>query len=351
LEGSGTVGVTDSVSWRTRQTLSKVVLRPSVVALAVVTLVSPFLSSLPPVVRYAPFALSLVVLGLPHGALDHLAPGRTLGTDPSRRSMLFVGLVYLVLGGAYLGWWFLEPVTAAVAFILLTWFHWGQGDLYALVAFTDAEHLPTRRTRALTLAVRGAMPMLVPFVAHPAPYRAVVAAFVGLFGASDASLAVLFGPTVRLVVAALLVGLSLATVGLGYRRVRAGAARGPWVTDVAELGLLWVFFVVVPPVLAIGVYFCLWHSLRHIARLALVDTPSHEALSAGEFWTPVRRFARDAAPLTAGALVFLVGLFFAVPRQPGGPRSLLALYLVGIAALTLPHVAVVTWMDVRQGVW
>jgi hypothetical protein len=44
-------------------------------------------------------------------------------------------------------------------------------------------------------------------------------------------------------------------------------------------------------------------------------------------------------------------LYLFVPRPPGDPTGLLALYLVGIAALTLPHVVVVTWMDRRQGVW
>ena len=35
----------------------------------------------------------------------------------------------------------------------------------------------------------------------------------------------------------------------------------------------------------------------------------------------------------------------------GDRAGLLGLYLVGIAVLTLPHVAVVTWMDLRQDVW
>ncbi|MFB6301891.1 MAG: Brp/Blh family beta-carotene 15,15'-dioxygenase [Haloferacaceae archaeon] len=40
-----------------------------------------------------------------------------------------------------------------------------------------------------------------------------------------------------------------------------------------------------------------------------------------------------------------------MPAAPGDRIGLLGLYLVGIAVLTLPHVAVVTWMDLRQGVW
>jgi len=48
--------------------------------------------------------------------------------------------------------------------------------------------------------------------------------------------------------------------------------------------------------------------------------------------------------------VVLVGLAFVAP--PGGNLlSLLGLYLVLLAVLTLPHTAVVTWMDLREGVW
>ncbi len=47
-----------------------------------------------------------------------------------------------------------------------------------------------------------------------------------------------------------------------------------------------------------------------------------------------------------------VGLHEFPPLFFAGVRYLLAGALfVGIAVLTLPHVAVVTWMDLRQGVW
>jgi hypothetical protein len=54
------------------------------------------------------------------------------------------------------------------------------------------------------------------------------------------------------------------------------------------------------------------------------------------------------------ALVLLFGLYFVVPgtgSQGQSPASLLAVYLVLISALTLPHVVVVSFMDLRQGLW
>lgn len=346
--------VARSLPGRLRRTLSWAVVRPSWLALGAAVLFAPVLGVLPDVVAYAPFVASVLLFGLPHGAVDHLAPARTAGGD-ARRSMVAVGLLYLVVGGGYLAWWFLEPVSAAVFFILLTWVHWGQGDVYALLAFVDAEHLPSRAERALALVVRGGLPMAAPLAFHPAEYRRVAAAFVALFDGPVGALAPAFTPAARLIAGGGLATLTLAAVTLGAWRVHRGAARRPWVVDVGELALLWVFFAVLPPILAVGLYFTFWHALRHIARLLLVDPASRTTLASGDAVGALRRFARDAAPLTAVSLLLFVGLAIAVPDSAavvaGAPDDFLALYLVGIAVLTLPHVVVVSWMDRVQGVW
>jgi Brp/Blh family beta-carotene 15,15'-monooxygenase len=344
--------VSESVPTAVRRTLSTAVVRPSWVALAAAVLLAPVVPLLPRAVVYAPFAVSALVFGLPHGAVDHLAPARTLDID-ARRSMLAVGLLYLVAGGAYLAWWFLAPVSAAVFFILLTWAHWGQGDVYALLALADADHLPSRLERGLALVVRGGLPMVAPLAVHPAEYRRVAAAFVALFDGPVAALDPFFTTQARLVAGGGLLALTLLVVALGAWRVRRGAARRPWFVDVGELALLWTFFAALPPILAVGLYFTLWHALRHVARLLLVDPGARDALGIGDATGALGRFARDAAPLTAVSLVGFVGLALVVPTDAfvRDPDRLLALYLVGIAVLTLPHVVVVTWMDRAQGVW
>jgi Brp/Blh family beta-carotene 15,15'-monooxygenase len=348
-----TGAVSDSLPAGVRHTLSVAVVRPSWVGLGAAVLLAPAADALSRPLLFVPFVASVLLFGLPHGAVDHLAPARTAGA-PARRSMVAVGVLYLVAGGAYLAWWFLAPVSAAVFFVLLTWFHWGQGDVYALLALADADHLPARVDRALALVVRGGLPMVAPLAAHPAAYRRVMTAFVALFDGPTGALAPLFTPTARLVAGGGLLAATLLAAGLGAWRVRRGAARRPWLVDVGELALLWAFFAALPPVLAVGLYFTLWHSLRHIARLLVVDPASRPALTAGDARDALARFARDAAPLTAVSLLLFVGLALAVPGGPGSladADALLALYLVGIAALTLPHVVVVTWMDRVQGVW
>ncbi|WP_227133826.1 Brp/Blh family beta-carotene 15,15'-dioxygenase [Halorubellus salinus] len=302
----------------------------------------------PLVVQLVPLVASVVLFGLPHGAVDHLALARTGGRPATRAHQLRVGALYAVVGGAYAVAWFVAPLAAAVAFVLLTWAHWGQGDLYPLVALFDGQHPRGRAQRALTAAVRGALPMAVPLVAFPGQYERVLGWFVAPFGASTDAIAWLFTTDARLAVAAGVGALTALALANGYR---ADGASTAWTVDVAETLALWAFFLLVPPILAVGAYFSAWHALRHVARLVAVDDTASAALERGNTTGALAAFARDAAPLTVGALLVLAALAVLVPATPTELPGLVGVYLVGIAVLTLPHVVVVTGMDRAQGIW
>ncbi|MFB6119568.1 MAG: Brp/Blh family beta-carotene 15,15'-dioxygenase [Halobacteriaceae archaeon] len=318
--------------------------RPGWAACALVLVGSALASfdglSVPSALAYAPLAASVVVFGLPHGAVDYLVPAR-LGRLSLGASMAAVGALYAALGGSYAALWLVAPRPAAALFIGLTWFHWGQGDVHALRVFVGAGHLGSRPLRVATGVVRGGLPMLVPLLAFPGRYRAVVETWVGLFGV-DFTVWWLFAAETRLAAGALFLALTGLVLVWGYRR---GGATRAWRVDAGETALLWLFFATVSPLVAIGVYFCVWHSLRHVLRVSVVggDATTARATLAG--------FTRDAAPLTAVALLFLVVFAALVPVSPTRPGEYVGLYLVFVAVLTLPHVAVVTWMDRREGVW
>jgi Brp/Blh family beta-carotene 15,15'-monooxygenase len=306
--------------------------------------------------RYAPLVASVLAFGLPHGAIDYVALPRAVAGEVTLGLVAAVSLLYAAAGAAYTLLWFLAPVLAAVLFILVTWFHWGQGELYPLVGLLGADHLDSPG-RVATAVVRGGLPMLVPLLGFPGVYREVVDSFVAPFGGTAATLSWLFTGETRL---ALGLGFGLLTVAVlarGY--VLADAPLGgdaspgdgrPWLVDAGETLLLWVYFLTVPPVFAIGVYFCLWHAVRHIARAVGVDREAADSLRTGDVWGALARFLKEALPLTALALVLFTGLWLAVPVEPT-LREATGLYLVFIAILTLPHVLVVLWMDRAQGLW
>jgi Brp/Blh family beta-carotene 15,15'-monooxygenase len=300
-------------------------------------------------VQLLPFAVSILVFGLPHGAVDHLTLPWAYDEPPTRRWLAIVGGLYLVVGLAYAMIWFVAPIAAFALFILITWFHWGQGELHPLVELVDSTHLGTQAARALTVAARGSLPMALPLVAFPEEYRWVAVRLVGLFGTVDlAALDPVFSPAGRGAVAAVVATLIVASPAVGYR---SGTGREAWLVDAGELLFLTAYFLVVPPILAIGVFFPCWHSVRHITRLLLLDDAAAARLDEGALWSALARFGRLATPLTVGALVIFGGLALAIPVDPTSGPDLFAVYLVGIAVVTAPHVVVVTMLDLREGIW
>ncbi|MDY6818989.1 MAG: Brp/Blh family beta-carotene 15,15'-dioxygenase [Halobacteriales archaeon] len=346
-----TLGATNSgytIEPAIRRTLRRAVLRPEWALIAAVTVVFVIDPELSVVLRYGPLAASVVVFGLPHGAVDHLAVPRVRDDRPTLRAFAGVGVLYLLLGGAYTVVWFLAPTAAFVFFILLTWFHWGQGDLYAVAALGDADYLDTPATRWGTILVRGGLPMLVPLIGAPERYRAVAELLIALFTPEGAAaLGWVFRPDVRLALGIGFATLAVLSLGVGY--YRGGGATPAWRLDVGETVLLAGYFLVVPPVLAIGLYFCFWHSLRHIARLVLLDDRAVSTLRDRQVLPAVGRFIKDAAPLTAVSIGLLVGLALLVPNPRTDIQGFVGIYLVLIAVLTLPHVVIVSLMDEEQG--
>ena len=336
--------LTDSAT--ARATLSWPVFRGPWLVLGALAAVNIAGVRVPEAWQYAPLVASVVLFGLPHGAIDYVALPRAVAGEVTVRLVAAVSAVYAVVGAGYALLWFVAPVAAAALFILVTWFHWGQGELYPLTGLAGADHLD-RPGRVATTVVRGGLPMLVPLLGFPGVYRDVVDSFVEPFGGTADSVAWLFAADTRLTLG---VGFGALTVVVLVRGYLAADRTTPWLVDAGETALLWVYFLVVPPVLAVGVYFCLWHAVRHIARAVGVDRRAADSLRAGRLWGALDRFTREALPLTAAALVIFAGLWVAVPVDPT-LRGATGLYLVFIAVLTLPHVVVVLWMDRVQGIW
>lgn len=293
-------------------------------------------ADIPMPVQLVPFAVSILVFGLPHGALDHLVPARLRPGTSIIRSVLIVVALYLVVGSATAALWTVTPLLGFAAFIAITWFHWGQGDLFIDRLLGDGA--ADRVGAAFTVAVRGALPMLVPFITQPAAASAVVTG-TGASLRSDPATALVVPFPIRIagaVLVAALILLHLVTVR------RSGK---PLWRQATEDVVLVVFFAVVPPVLAVGLYFTLWHSVRHILRLELTDSTSAEQLHRARLLAPFLRFMQQAWPITLIAIGMLIVMALILRRAD------LGIYLALIAALTTPHAFVVTWMDHVQRTW
>lgn len=290
--------------------------------------------AVPMAVQVVPFAVSVLVFGLPHGALDHLVPARLRPGTGVLRSVVVVVALYLVVGSATAALWTAAPLVGFATFVGITWFHWGQGDLFVDRLLDDGA--AGRAGAVLTTAVRGALPMAVPFAAQPVATLQVVSGTTAVLGGPSAAAV---PPAVRLALGVLVGGLVVLHLVAVHR-----SGRPLWRQASEDLVLL-AFFAAVPPVLAVGLYFTLWHAVRHVLRLELTDPVAAVQLHRGRLLAPFLRFARQAWPVTAIAVAMLLVLACVLRRAD------LGVYLVLIAALTTPHTVVVTWMDHVQRTW
>jgi Brp/Blh family beta-carotene 15,15'-monooxygenase len=255
-----------------------------------------------------------LVVGLPHGAVDHVLLGARLGRSVRRRVALTGGYAVLAVLAYLLFRAF--PAPGLAAFVILSLWHFGSGE----TAVADLRSGPVRR-RVPAALVFGSVVLLVPLARPSAEAAAVVAAI--LPGHPDGRALLPSAVVPAVVVAAALLGAALLVRG---RRLEA-----------LELAVLLAVALVLPPPVALGVYFGAWHSVRHVGRL-LAEDPLRGSRR------PLRTLARAAALPTAAALGALLLLRAAVDDGDGFVVALLPV----LAALTVPHTVVVTWLDRAQ---
>jgi Brp/Blh family beta-carotene 15,15'-monooxygenase len=236
-----------------------------------------------------------------------------------------VAVAYAVLALAVLLAFRAWPGPALVLFVLVSVAHFGTGE----TAFHDLRAGRAPRVDVLGAAAFGAAVLVLPVLQH----RAAVAPLIAL---------VVPGSTGLLPAAPSLAGelavLALVAAAVGVRVARRQTAAA------AELVLLTAAALVVPPCAFFGAYFGTWHSGRHTARLIAEDPANAADLASGRLNRPLLRFARTAALPTAAALATVVALWAAA----GGWQAFVAADLSVLAALTVPHVVVVGWLDAQQ---
>ena len=288
--------------------------------------------TLPEAWWFAPWVLSLVFFGLPHGALDHEVLLRLWRpAPPPRRALGAILAGYTAVSLVVIFGWFVAPTVVFAGFILLTWAHWGLADLWWSWR-RDPTYFASRRHRGVFAAWRGALPMLVPLATDPGLYRQTAEAVCNLFLRQPADFRWLELDATRL--AALGCALALGVADFVFAR-RGSPGRG---LNLAEGVALLMFFGVLPALASVGFYFAFWHGLRHVRRLMAWE---------GIGWTG---FTRQAIPATLGALVML-GALALIVRHHQDRFGMIGVYLALIAALTVPHALVVTLLDFREGLW
>jgi len=267
-------------------------------------------------------ALTALVIGIPHGAVDHLIAIPEL---LSIKMAIFLAKYLFVTGLAIL--FILRfPLLGFQLIVLCSALHFGVGDTSFFMEIYRRSN-SVRLPRVLYALAAGFTPVLIPLVNQNtrAALESVNPELVGWAG-EFAHFAL---------VACIVLNLSTVMLLL-LRRIYLPAI---------DLLTLLVLALVAPPLVAFALYFGLWHAMRHTARLTLEFGPSLRQHELGKswmsFWLAVR------AGLPAVAIVLAFSAWLARPDGTSSSSHLLWYLLVVTWALTVPHMALTARSDLK----
>lgn len=251
---------------------------------------------------------TIVVLGVPHGALD-VEIGRTLFRPRLGWAWFPVfALPYLALVAVVLIAWRMAPEPTLAAFLLASVWHFGTED-------TGGGGLPA--------VACGGIPVAVPVLLHSEATAQVLSTASGL---------VLEAPPPWLVVGSLL--WLLPALLWSVRAIAGGQGR-----SLILPALLCAGFAVLPPLTAFTLYFVAVHAPAHTAALIANPTRAPRVRSDTTAW-------QLAGPTTALTVLIGVGLWTSCPGEPSVRLVCVTLQL--LAALTLPHMLLDAWLTRRE---
>lgn len=280
------------------------VIFPISVLLAIIlfNLSTEFLSS---TIQLVVLGSVIMLLGLPHGALDPWIAQR-IGLRNTPLQIFIFTSVYLMLAALVVLLWLWFPALSLFIFLMISAWHFS-GDWIKTVK------QPFRMGA-------GALLLLMPIGFHTENVGTIFLALSDIHGASLATTLSL--PSWFLVTAMILIAA-------------AAAAQRQWQSSLEFLSLLLLAYFT-PPVIYFTLYFCLLHSPRHLLGL-LITAPAdtHPQL------------LRMMVIYTLSSLVLIGGLWWLWSALPSS-TLILKLIFISLAAVTVPHMLLIFAAQIKK---
>jgi Brp/Blh family beta-carotene 15,15'-monooxygenase len=234
----------------------------------------------------------VVLLGLPHGALDPRVARKAF----AGRGYTAIGFysIYLALALAYWLLWNRYPTLGLAFFLLIAAFHFG----------SDWEI----RGSIVTRCAYGLAIVTLPALRFPSE----VASIYAMLGTAHAAAFI----TVSRFLAPAATGIAAVGAALQFRQRKS---------DALELLSLVAGALLLQPLVFFTCYFALLHSPRHLLETA-------EGLG----MTSLKRVYLATLPIVLATLL-LAGLAYSLLPHIGTDARLLRIVFIGLAALTVPH--------------
>ncbi|PHX68682.1 MAG: ATP-binding protein [Opitutia bacterium] len=267
-------------------------------------LASLFLPALDKQTELILVAALIIILGVPHGALDTLFARELYGVNSATAWIKF-SVIYLMMAALVVVLWYMAPLLFLIGFIGISIAHFS-GD-------------PDGETGWFIRLIYGGAIIFIPVLKHPQEIADVFTLLVG----EKSSLALM--PWMSGLALPWLLALSAMVLFLLVKK-------SPLSFEFLCLGLIAYF---VSPLISFTIFFCGMHSARHIIRTAAFAKYSQPVLLLGAMLLPM-----------LGVLVMSVASWYMLKNQSLDGR-VVQIVFVGLAALTVPHMALVEQVRVK----
>lgn len=260
------------------------------------------------------FALSMIILGIPHGAVDHLIDRKVNG--PNNSTVFYAIYLFSIILMALI-WTFSKPA-GFILFLLITVYHFGITDVQRLESISE-------KRRKIAGIGRGLFVVSMLLLSNPSETFGIISNIIS----QDVVLPNVVNTYSSVIVFVMLFIFTIIISSI-YSYNLANKELKEFFVDSL---LLTVIFTSTSTVVGFAIYFSFWHSLKHLEEIYDLDDSKNISSS-------LRRFYWDALPFSAVSF-FGIAILFALFSYGGLQQSLLSVSLILVSALTLPHVIVV----------
>lgn len=256
--------------------------------------------NLPQEIQFFVFALILILVGIPHGGIDHLIHNPAI----CPRELVQFVLRYLLLMTSYgLLWWFM-PLTALIAFLGMSAYHFGQSH------FLEQGKLENRES--LLYLLKGSFFLFV-ILFGDWPMTQEILSFILSLDLSE---------EIRLGILGFLMVSSLVAQGFSNKPFGLG--------DALDYLILAPILYFSPLLISFSVYFGFWHSLPSMLA-------EYKYLSQVPAFNSPLKFGKQLLPFSGISLAGIAGILFA-GLEFLDPNQLYLLFFVMISLISLPHI-------------
>jgi Brp/Blh family beta-carotene 15,15'-monooxygenase len=288
--------------------LNRLVVSTSLILIGIALFLPEFLDQL----TLPVLLLSVFIIGIPHGAIDHIMATELYGLKNSLKDHLLFYASYLFIMLLIAILWIYAPVAGMTLFLLISIYHFGQADM--------EDFLNSSAPHYLWYILRGVLIIGIIVFSDPSTTYPIISEAMRM----DLVVFEEFMPNASF---SLITLLSLYAAFTTWGMVQNHFKQN--LRFAADSALLAGLIIITGPLIGFAIYFALWHSIGHVNEMKEFFESKRKSLSYFEFY-------KKATPFTMVSLFGLL-MLYGINQFLQLEGEFITLMFILISVLTLPH--------------